>query len=97
MSHSRECKHGGAPERLSWTQDRGREVRMIDRIRIMLCFQAKPSVIGIENTTDTRHFAVEMITRVKLHSGLGCAHLHHPAAFRLRDSRGQQERFAISL
>src|ERR1051326_1837757 len=88
------CGEGGAGralERLSWAQNGGGKVRMVNRIRVMLRFQAESSVLRIKDAADAGLLPIQMIGRVKLHAGLGGAQFQHPTAGRLDNTRRQNQ------
>src|SRR5262249_59610190 len=75
--------------RLTRLENHRWEVRVIDGIREVLGFQAESRVLLVHNAASSGLLAVEEIAGVKLHSRLGCIHLHHAARLRIAHPRRQ--------
>ena len=83
-SFRREREAGRTFEGLPGPENRGRKGGAINRVGVMLCFQAEPAVF-------------EMIAGVELHTRLRRPDFHDAAALRLAGSRGQHEGFAVAV
>src|SRR3954469_22481330 len=53
-------------------QDRRGEVRMVDRVGEMLCFEAKASVLLIHDAVMAGERTIQKVARIELDAGLSC-------------------------
>src|SRR5439155_18216012 len=74
----RKGEHRRAAEGLAGPENRGRKLRLVDRVGKVLCLETERAVF-------------EMISCVELHARLGGAHFHYPAAFRSRHAGRQHQ------
>src|SRR5262249_16835884 len=72
-------------------EDRGREILLVRRVRIVLRLEAETGAVTIDVAALALDRAVEEIARVELQAWLGRRDLHRTPALRIRQSRRELE------
>src|SRR5580765_4494871 len=86
---SRKLKHRRLMELLSRFQDRAREIRMIRRIREVLCLQAESITVFVNVAFLASDRSVKEVACVELDRRLSGRNLEHASCRRLIDAGGQ--------
>src|SRR4029450_7723299 len=76
---------------LARSKNRGRKIRLIGRIGIVLRLEAESVALLVDMPGLAGDRAVEKIARVELHAGLGRRHVERATALRVLDLRGMTQ------